>query len=112
MPELWPFALYALAVARATLLITTDALLAEPRARLLTLLTPDDQDHEPIPVAWWRNKLAYLLTCIWCVPIWVVVLVAWPAWHWHRDNIAVEATVTVLALAMVASLLAKVGRDD
>lgn len=112
MPELWPFALYALAAARITLFVARDNLFDEPREWLLGKLTPTDEDDDPIPVARWRHKLAYLLTCIWCVPVWVASLVVWPAWHWHRDNPAVEASVTILALAMSASLLAKVGRDD
>lgn len=119
MPELWSYALYALATARLTLLIAKDDLFAEPRAWVLNRLTPDDPDGEPLPVHWTRRKLAYLMTCIWCVPVWVAILVTYPLWHWHRDNPAAQAFTTILALAMGASLLAlganalaKAGRDD
>lgn len=112
MPELWPFVLYALAGARITLFIAKDDLFDEPRAWVLNRLTPLDDEGEPLPVNWARRKLAYLITCIWCVPVWVATLVLWPLWHWYRDNPATEAAVTILALAMAASLLAKVGRDD
>lgn len=112
MPELWPFVLYALATARLTLMVTTDALFEEPRLWVLNRLVPEDEHGEEIPVNWARRKLAYLVTCIWCVPIWVASLVTYPLWCWHRDNPAAQAFITILALAMGASLLAKVGRDD
>lgn len=112
VPDAWVYALYALATARVTLLIAKDELFLEPRLWVLNRLIPDDEDGEPIPVAWWRHKLAYLLVCIWCMPVWVAAVIAWPVWYWHRDNQVAEAAVTILALAMGASLLAKVGRDD
>ncbi len=112
MPDPWLYVLYALATARITLLISKDALFDEPRAWVLNRLEPLDDDHEPLPVAWWRRKFAYLVTCIWCVPVWVAGAVTYPLWHWHRDNPAAQAFITILALAMAASLLAKVGRDD
>lgn len=113
MPELWPFVLYALATARITLLIAKDTLFDEPRTWVLNRLVPEDDNYEPLPgTAWWRHKLAYLVTCIWCVPVWAAGLVTYPIWHWHRDNPAAAAFITILALAMAASLLAKVGRDD
>lgn len=112
MPELLAYVLYTLATARITLLIAKDDLFAEPRAWVLNRVAPDDEDGEPLPVAWWRAKLAYLVTCIWCVPVWAASLVTYPLWYWHRDNPAAQAFITILALAMGASLLAKVGRDD
>ena len=112
MPELLAYVLYTLATARITLFIAKDDLFAEPRAWVLNRLAPDDEDGEPLPVAWWRSKLAYLVTCIWCVPVWAASLVTYPLWYWHRDNPAAQAFITILALAMGASLLAKVGRDD
>lgn len=112
MLEPWPFALYALAVARITLFIAKDDLFDEPRAWLLNRLTPDGDDGEPLPVAWWRRKLAYLIVCIWCVPVWIAAGLVWPAIHWWSHTLAVQATATILALAMTASLLSKVGRDD
>lgn len=112
MPELWPFALYVLATARITLFIAKDDLFAEPRAWVLNRLTPEDEYGEELPVSWARKKLAYLITCIWCVPVWAASLVTYPLWYWHRDNPAAQAFITILALAMGASLLAKVGRDD
>lgn len=111
MLEPWPFALYALTTARITLFIVEDELFAEPRAWVLNRLTPDDDEGEPLPVAWWRRKLAYLLTCIWCVPVWVAALLTWPAAHWWGHTIAVQAGAAILALSISASLLAKVGRD-
>lgn len=114
MPELWPFVLYALATARITLFIAKDTLFDEPRTWVLDRLVPEDEYGDELPVrgAWLRKKLAYLLICIWCIPVWLAAAVAWPVWHWHRDNPVAEAAVTILALAMGASLLAKVGRDD
>jgi hypothetical protein len=114
MPELWPFALYVLATARLTLMVTTDALFEEPRLWVLNRLVPEDEYGDELPIRWrWlRKKAAYLVTCIWCVPVWVAGLVTWPLWQWHRDNPATQAFITILALAMGASLLAKVGRDD
>lgn len=112
MPELWPFLLYALAGARVTLLIAKDDLFAEPRAWVLGRLVPTDEEGESLPVSWWRRKLAYLIVCIWCVPVWAAGLLLWPVWYWHRDNPAAQAAITILALAMATSLLAKVGRND
>ncbi len=112
MPELWPFVLYALATARLTLLIGKDELLAELRVWVLDKLAPEDEDGEPLPVTWWRRKLAYLIVCIWCLPMWLAGAITYPLWYWHRDQPAVQAGITILALAMTASLLAKVGRDD
>ena len=101
-----------LATARITLLIAKDDIFAEPRAWVLNRLTPEDEYGEELSVSWARRKLAYLITCIWCVPVWAAGLVTYPLWCWHRDNPAVQAFITILALAMGASLLAKVGRDD
>lgn len=105
--------LYALATARITLLIAKDNLFDEPRSWVLRKLEPLDDDYEPLPgTPLWRRKLAYLVTCIWCVPVWVASCITYPLWYWHRDNPAAMAFITILALAMAASLLAKVGRDD
>ena len=82
--------LYALAVYRLTRLVVADELTAGPRERILTRV----QD---------RPLLAYLVTCPWCISIWLAL--AWvllasllPPVAWYAG--------AVLAFSAVAGLLA------
>jgi drug/metabolite transporter (DMT)-like permease len=62
-------AVYALAVARITRLVTDDKIFDKPRNKILAA-APDD------------SKTAYFVTCAWCVSIWVAAAVAPIAYLW------------------------------
>lgn len=90
------FVAMALAVARLTGLITEDKITEPVRIRVLDRLEED-------------SKLAYLMTCPWCVSIYLGVLAA-PLLWWHSDNPAVMIPATVLALSQAVGMTASIGR--
>ncbi len=90
-------AITALAVARVTRLVTDDYLLAEPRARTIQWLGEE-------------SKLAYLLTCPWCVSIYIAAAAA-PAADWAGHSPWYLIPATALALSHVTGLLAQLGGE-
>lgn len=63
MPDLFTFAILALASHRLTRLITTDTIFSPLRERIWNKFPPD------------RVNLGYLITCDWCTSIWVSTVV-------------------------------------
>jgi hypothetical protein len=86
----------ALAVARLTGLITEDKITEGIRERLLDRLDED-------------SKLAYLITCPWCVSIYLAIPAAVLVW-WHSDNPVAMIPAIVLAFSQIAGSLASIGR--
>lgn len=103
---------YALAVARVTRLVTADKITDVPRERLkarlwrravkdptlLRLMLADPQAEQP--------KLVYLLTCPWCVSVYVAAVAA-PLAYWWGDHPALLVPALALAFSHVTGLLAK-----
>lgn len=86
-----------LAVARLTRLVTSDYLLAGPRARLIRRLGTE-------------SKLSYLLTCPWCMSMWVAAPVVLTA-YWHGTSPWYLIPAGALAASHVTGLLARLERD-
>lgn len=86
-------ALTALATARLTRLITRDTVFTRPRNRLIVAMPAR---LEPI---------AYLITCDWCVSVYVGAGTA-GVWYWWGDTRAFLAVVAALAFSHVTGWLA------
>jgi hypothetical protein len=123
---------YTLAVARVTRLVTADKLTEGPRERLIVFLWR----RSMMPTAraaiaagtctngvwgcadaWARRAraddaepplLVYLLTCPWCVSVYVAALVA-PVVYWWGDKPWFLVPAMALAMSHVTGLLAKMG---
>lgn len=95
----WVLAIYTLAAARLTGLITTDDITSTARDAVLRSL----------PINKLGAALTDLLTCQWCVSIWVGAVVAPVAWWWaDRPWFAVPAFA--LAASQVTGMLSMLGR--
>lgn len=97
--SVWPWVVYALAVARITGLIASDEI-SRP-AREWTV------KHLPL----WRASVAfeYLLTCVWCVSLWVAAAAVPLAWHWG-DRAWLVGPALVLALSQITGMVSALGR--
>lgn len=86
--------LHALAVFRLTRLAAVDVVLAGPRDRILARLEPR------------RPLLAYLVTCMWCLSVWVAA-----GWFVLAVLLPTPAAIAAVPLAWsaVAGLLATKG---
>lgn len=81
--------IYGLATYRLTRLITRDSISAPIRERVWKKRPPE------------KSKIGYLLTCEWCMSIWVASLLLISSMITSATDIA----ATVLALSAVAGLL-------
>lgn len=89
--QTWLLVLLAvLATARLTRLINDDAILDRPRAWV-------QRGGE--------SKLAYFVTCPWCVSIWVGACVAVATYDWHAYGV-VQVGLLMLAASHVTGMLA------
>lgn len=100
MPDSAIIVLFALAVARVTLIITDDDILKRPRAWIVNKVAPNDGDEHPI---------ATLVTCPWCMSVWVGCALA-PLVYYHYGNPLVYMGGLVLAASQVTGMIANVGR--
>lgn len=131
MPDALLVLVYALAVARLTRLVTLDRIAERPRERLLRwawgrawmpwarLEHPDkdrhmqrgyalDMSHAAMLDGAEPPLLPYLLTCPWCVSIYVGAVAAPVLWFWGSSPwLAIPALA--LALSQVTGLLAPKG---
>lgn len=97
----WVLGIYTLAAARLTGLITDDDITSTARDAVLQRL-PDTR---------LGRALADLITCQWCVSIWMSALIAPVAWWWSdRPWFAVPALV--LAMSQVTGMLSTLGRGS
>lgn len=108
MPSAIGFALYALAVARVTTLITHDEVTAPVRLWLIRRFDPLRRVH---------RLLVYLLGspdddttgCPWCVSVWVGLLSAPLVWHWS-DSPWVMVPLLGLASSQITGMIYIYGR--
>lgn len=129
-------ALYALAVARATVLVTEDRITERPREWALNRLYAREQatylaeirrEVEESPAGVWTDQmqesfisifrrdnaephgyLAYLLTCQWCASIWLALpaVVVW--WNWPTQPWSLGPAI-LLAFSMITGKLSQIG---
>lgn len=97
--SVWVVLVYVLAVARVTGLITVDEITRKPRDWLTGRL----------PLNQLGVTLEYLITCPWCVSIWVGAATAPLLWLWG-DTAGVLIPALALAASQVAGMLAPLGR--
>lgn len=90
------YAIYLLAFARTVLLVTSDVITRTPRQRLIDAL--EERGHELI---------AYLVTCPWCVSIWLALPAA-PIIYAYGHHWWLFVPALVLALSGAAGALARV----
>lgn len=90
-------ALFCLATARLSRIITSDQILNRPRRRIIIRL-----GH--------THPLSYLITCDWCVSTYVGAGAAAAWWHWG-DTRAFVAITAALAASHVAGFLASHTED-
>jgi len=90
------YSIYLLAFARLILLITSDVITRKPRQRVIDAL--EERNHEMI---------AYLVTCPWCVSIWLAIPAA-PIIYAYGHHWWLFVPALVLALSAAAGALARV----
>lgn len=74
MTELLVLTIVCLATLRLTRLVTTDKIVEEQRQRLqLYLEQRKEQKTGTETPDTWQSKLAYILSCQWCLSIWVSI---------------------------------------
>lgn len=97
VPVFLVYVVYVLAVARVTRLIAEDKILEKPRVAVLARL-PE------------TSLLAYLVTCRWCVSMWIACPAAVIAYFWGR---APWFFIPALALAFshLTGLLSRLEED-
>ena len=107
LPVFVTLVVYVLAAMRATGLITADQLTAALRARVIEWLwlTPDSAAD---PTGW-RKYGTYLLTCSWCVSIYVGAVAA-VVWYTVGNNPVLFVIALALAFSQVTGMLSDVGR--
>jgi len=90
------YAIYLLAFARLVVLITSDVITRKPRQAMIDAL--EERGHEMI---------AYLVTCPWCVSIWLALPAA-PIIYAYGHHWWLFVPALVLALSASAGALARV----
>jgi len=96
---LWVLAVYALAVARLTALVTVDGITEPVRNGVLRKM-PDNRVGEFV---------AELITCQWCASMWVAAATVPVVWWHSKAGWAIVAGL-VLAASQVAGMLSRLGR--
>lgn len=122
MPSVIVLLVYALAVARLTRLIAADTITEKPRKALTRRLWLADCSFCGKPgasgtlesqLSLWRSTSdtplgVYLLTCQWCVGVWVSLVAAPVVWFWGTSPWLLVPALA-LAFAQTTGLLAKLG---
>jgi len=92
--------LFALAVARISVLITDDRITLKFREAVIDRVAPGPDGTHP---------LATLVVCPWCVSIWVGFALA-PVVYYLHTNPVVAVVALALASSQVTGMIANVGR--
>jgi hypothetical protein len=95
---------YALATARLTGIITgEDEVFAPQVLWLVEKINPDSLDKG------WRFKIAYMITCMWCMSVWIGVPVAALA-YWYGMQPWVLVPAVGLAFSQISGMTSGWGR--
>lgn len=97
----WVLGIYTLAAARLTGLITDDDITSTARMAVLNRL----------PANKFGAALAELITCQWCVSMWVSVLLAAPIAYWWGERPWLLVPALGLAMSQVTGMLSRLGRS-
>lgn len=97
--SVWVWLVYALAVARLTGLVAADEISRPARDWLV----------DRLPLSRAAVAVEYLLTCVWCVSVWVAAGVVAAAWHWGTRAWLLGPAL-VLASSQIAGMTSTVGR--
>jgi uncharacterized protein DUF1360 len=97
--------IYALAVMRVVGLITADQITAPLRAKMIGALLPKEGEQ----ALGWRAHAVYLLTCPWCVSIYVGATGAL-VWYTIGNNPFLLVIAAGLAFSQLTGMFADVGR--
>lgn len=92
---------YALAVARVTGLVAADEITRPVRDGLLARL---DEGRA------WHRSVATLVSCQWCVSVYVGAVAAPVAWWWGENPVFLLPAVA-LAFSQFTGMLSDLGRD-
>lgn len=98
----WVAFVYALAVARATGLVTVDEITRPARDAILRHLDEHRRSH---------MTLAYLITCQWCASIWIAAVAVALTIPWGT-TLWLLAPALVLAASQLTGMLSHLGRDQ
>lgn len=98
--------LYALATTRVTGLITADKITSKWRAALVRRLLPESPS---VRVSSWGWFVGTLITCSWCVSIYVGTIAA-IVWYTVGDWPPLVVAVAALSFSQIAGMLSDVGR--
>lgn len=72
MEDLLTVTLLCLATFRVTYFLVSDQLIQEPRAKMTNWLeTRKENKTGKVTHVEWQSKLAYLVTCPWCMSVWI-----------------------------------------
>lgn len=137
----WLFAIYALAVARVTGLVTADTITEPIRAGIIqrlaaAVVTPNTQKlaavaeflapSAPKPLLnvstsdlidllreerRGRWAVAKLITCQWCASVWIAAAAAPLVW-WYGHNLWILVPATALAASQLTGMLSDLGRQE
>lgn len=115
MPPLAVIVILALAAFRVTRLITQDTITQPFRSRLYGFAwnddrpTQDDTGFWPTPRAAWRTNLYRLLTCDWCLGVWMSIAVycVWRFAFPGGDGNLAQGIVAVAAIAGLQGAVAQ-----
>jgi Protein of unknown function (DUF1360) len=92
---------YALAIARLTGLVTTDAITEGARDRLIGWL--DDRPHTL------GSFVSDLITCPWCASVWLAFIASPVVWLWG-DHPALVIPALALAFSQLTGMTSNLGR--
>ncbi|MET0904305.1 MAG: DUF1360 domain-containing protein [Acidimicrobiales bacterium] len=96
---------YAFAAMRVVGLIVKDQITAPARKRLVDWLDPEDGPG----AKGWREQLVYLVTCPWCVSIYVGAVAA-VVWYTVGNNPFLVVCAVALAFSQLTGMFSDVGR--
>lgn len=98
--------LYALATMRVVGLLVADQITAPLRKTLIEWLEPYPLTS---PATGWRREVMYLVTCPWCVSIYVGAVAA-VVWYTVGNNPVLLVAAAALAFSQVTGMFNNVGR--
>ena len=108
MPVALTLLVYALAAVRVSVFIAKDDLFDDPRNAIIRALAGPGSRGEPTG---WRAKGITLVSCPWCVSIYVGAVAAL-VWYHLGDNPWTLVPAVALTFSQLAGMLAPIGRGE